>query len=115
MAITLTDAGRAKDSFAALDELLNREPGNPIAFYLVGRTSAISGLQLLRGKAALDRYLALESVPGGPSHAAAHWRLGNLSEHAGDREAARMSYRAALKLDPDFKQARTSLRALPRP
>jgi len=115
LAITLADAGRAADSFAALDDLLKRQANDPIAFYLVGRTSAISGLQLVRGKAALDRYLTGDVIPGGPSRAAAHWRLGNLSEHAGDREAARRSYRAALRLDPDFKRARASLKALPRP
>ena len=47
-----------------------------------------------------------------PSHAAVHWRLGNIAERRRETAAARTAYETALKLDPNFKQAAASLAKL---
>ena len=114
-ALSLADAGRAEESFSALEPLLQGAEPDPIALYLVGRTAAVTGSRLDDGRQALARYLETEPPEAAPSKAAAHWRLGNLSEHAGELDAARASYRSALELDPGFEEAEKSLAALPKP
>jgi len=47
-----------------------------------------------------------------PSESSAYWRLGNAYEQLSNRGAAKRSYREALALDPDNKEAKKALRAL---
>src|SRR6476659_3213169 len=81
-------------AFAALDRALALDPDFPFALYQVGRTSALSGLQLDRGEKSLRTYIAMpvRDELENPSLAAAHFRLGNILEKKGDRPRARSEY-----------------------
>jgi tetratricopeptide (TPR) repeat protein len=82
------------------------------AWYQLGRASALSGLRLDVGAAALRTYLALPMLPGQPEAHHAWFRLGQVQAHAGDKAAARISFGKALKGDPgnaDFKKALAAL------
>jgi tetratricopeptide (TPR) repeat protein len=99
-------------AFAVLEEALHKKPDAYIALYSLGRLAAQSGQRLDRGERALRRCLELTPGKGEPGHAPVQWRLGNLAEKRGDPAAARAAYEAALKLDPDFTQAKDSLAKL---
>ncbi|MBI3886393.1 MAG: tetratricopeptide repeat protein [Opitutae bacterium] len=100
------------EAFALYDAALQDSPDDYILLYQFGRLAAIAGQQLDRGSAALEKCLTLAPPPNSPGHAAAHTRLGNLWEKKGDKAAARAAYEAALKLEPAFKPALDSLKAL---
>ena len=103
-------------AFAALDRALALDPNFPFALYQVGRTAALSGLQLDRGEKCLRTYIAMpvrEDLEN-PSLAAAHFRLGNILEKKGDRSVARSEYETALAIDPKQKLAREALAKLKR-
>jgi tetratricopeptide (TPR) repeat protein len=93
-------------------ELIAEEPDNYIGHYSIGRIAAESGTQMEVGEQHLRRCLALNPGKGEPSHAAVHWRLGNIAERRGNPPAARAAYEESLKLDPNFKQALASLSKL---
>ena len=103
-------------AFAALDRALALDPNFPFALYQVGRTAALSGLQLDRGEKCLRTYIEMpvrEDLEN-PSLAAAHFRLGNILEKKGDRSVARSEYETALAIDPKQKLAREALAKLKR-
>jgi tetratricopeptide (TPR) repeat protein len=93
-----------------LEELVRRRPDEVGALYQIGRASAISGQRLERGEAALRAYLRRPAAS--PPPAAAHWRLGMILEKQGRRDQARAEYQAALRLDPQHREARAALRQL---
>jgi tetratricopeptide (TPR) repeat protein len=99
-------------AFAEFDEVLKTTPDDYGALYQVGRIAAVSGQHVDRGLVSLRR--ALEFTPGKdqPTHAAAHWRIGNLLEKKNDVAGARAAYQAALKLDPNFTGAADALKKL---
>lgn len=101
-------------AFAEFDEVLKTTPDDYNALYQVGKLAALSGQSLDRGLAALRHTLELPipAVPNTPSHAAAHWRIGNILEKKNDPAAARAEYEAALKLDPKLTPAADSLKKL---
>jgi tetratricopeptide (TPR) repeat protein len=103
-------------AFAALDRALALDPNFPFALYQVGRTAALSGLQLERGEKCLRTYIEMpvrEELEN-PSLAAAHFRLGNILEKKGDRAGARSEYETSLTIDPKQKLAREALARLKR-
>ena len=100
------------EAFAAVDELITKNPENMPARYQLGRLCAITGQQLDRGAAALQAYLQYQPQGKEPGIAPAHWRLGMIQEKRGDPAAARAEYEAALQLAPDFAAARDALAKL---
>lgn len=100
------------EALAAHEELLRDRPEDYSSLYAVGRIAALSGERPERGIECLRRCLALPPPPNTPSHAAAHWRLGNLWEKMGDPAAARAAYETALKLEPGFAEAAAALKQL---
>ncbi|CAN5622389.1 hypothetical protein BH23GEM9_BH23GEM9_26890 [soil metagenome] len=106
------DRGRARESWPLLQPLVERDRPHHGALYLVGRLSAVSGIELERGERALRRYLQSTPQPGEPSHAAARTRIGDILQHRGDMAGARREYEAALRLDPEFQPAKDALRRL---
>jgi tetratricopeptide (TPR) repeat protein len=102
--------------FAALDRALALDANFPFALYQVGRAAALSGYELERGEKCLRTYIAMpvrEDLEN-PSIAAAHFRLGNILEKKGDRDAARAEYETSLGIDPKQKLAREALAKLKR-
>jgi len=100
------------EAFAELEAVLQAAPDDYAALYQFGRLTALSGERIDRGLAALKKCLALPPPPDSPGLEAVHWRLGNLWEKKGDKQAARAAYEAALAVAPDFPQASESLKKL---
>ena len=100
-------------AFAEFEQVLRTSPDDYSALYQIGKIAATSGQALDRGLAALHRCLELPVASGAPSHAAAHWRIGNILEKQNDSAGARRAYETALQLDPQFSQAADSLKKLP--
>jgi len=103
---------RFDEAFGITLELLQREPELYIAHYTMGRLAAESGLRHDAGEKHLQRCLALTPDKGEPSHAAVHWRLGQIAEKHHSPAAARTAYETALQLDPNFKPAADALAML---
>ena len=101
-------------ALAEFDEVLKTSPDDYAALYQVGKLAVLSGQYLDRGLTSLRRCLELTppAAPNTPSHAAAHWRIGNILEKKGDPAGARAAYEASLKLDPKFTSAADSLKKL---
>lgn len=100
------------EAFALYEDALKDAPDDYEALYALGRIAAITGEHLDQGMEVLRKSLSLTPPAGQPGHAPAHWRLGNILEKKGDKPAARAAYEVALKIDPDFKEARASLKKL---
>lgn len=96
-------------AFAAFEALLTTDPDHWDALYQVGRTGAVSGRRLDRAEACLKRYLAHPPGPDSAPLANAHYRLGMVYEHKGDKAAARAEYQKALRLDPALDDAKEAL------
>ncbi len=79
------------------------------AWYQIGRTSALSGLQLEEGIAALQKYIGMPHAANEPQNKNAYHRLGQLYAKAGKKTEAKAALLAALKLDPKFADAKTEL------
>ena len=107
-----TAEGQWESAQAHFRILVEAMPLHMGAWYQIGRIAALSGQDLDAGREALQRYLETEHGPGHPSMAAAHWRLGQIEQHAGDAERARRHFLTALELDPDLEAARGALRGL---
>ena len=80
--------------------------------YQLGRLSALSGMDAEEGIEHLKAYLQTSPAPGSPTWADALWRLGNIYEKTGNKDAAVQAYQKALELNPDHKNAKDSLKAL---
>ena len=65
-----------------------------------------------RGESALRDYLTRPRRPDLPSHAAAHWRLGQILLALGRRDEARREWEEALRLDPKNAEVKRSLEGL---
>ena len=107
--------GRAGDwarAWEVVGRFQARRPDDPRGGYFTGRFAAMSGQRLDDGERGLRQYLARAHAPGTPTHAAAHWRLGQIAERRGDKPTARREYEAALRLDPELAGAKESLQKL---
>lgn len=103
---------RWDDAFAQFERIGREFPGELEAQFQIGKTAVLSGQRIDHGIRALQRYLQYKPKAGEAPHAWAHFRLGLLHERRRDTAAARAEYQAALKLDPQFADARQALRAL---
>ena len=98
-------------AFEAFEKAYARFDNDPGALYQIGRTSAFSGKRLEWGQECLELYIGLPATTNGPSEAAARWRLGHIHEKSSDYKAAVAQYEKALSLEPDFKDAKSALKA----
>jgi tetratricopeptide (TPR) repeat protein len=99
-------------SFAILDERLKMKPDDMTAIYGIGRTGALSGLQLDRAEKALKSYLASPPAVNPIAPANVHFRLGGVYEKQGRKDLARAEYETALKLNPKLEDAKKALEVL---
>jgi tetratricopeptide (TPR) repeat protein len=79
------------------------------AFYYYGRGSSLSAQHLPEAVRALQRYIAYAPHEGDPPLSSAHYRLGRVYEHMGDRAAARREYEASLRLEPTRGEVKKAL------
>ena len=89
-------------------------PSDPVPPYQLGRLAAITATNLDEGRQHLESLIAEDPFPFEVSHPGAHWRLGQILAHQKNTPAARAAFQAALKLDPDFEEAKKDLRKLPK-
>ncbi len=84
------------------------------ALYQRGRSRVLGEYELEEAILMFENYITklVEPSPRMASKAAALWRIGMAQEQLGHRDKARASYRAALKREPDFKEAKQSLKRL---
>lgn len=100
------------NAFAYFEEIVKSDPSNYAALYQIGRTAVYSGQNLDRGIESLKTYLQHEPEEGDPSKASAYWRMGMLYKLKTDKKQAKKSYEQALKLDPDYAEAKKALEDL---
>ncbi len=87
-------------------------PDNLYPHYAAARTLVESGKDLPRAESYLRKYLTQEPEPGYPSHAGAHWRLGQALEKQGRTQEAIREYERATQLDPKLDGPRKDLKRL---
>jgi tetratricopeptide (TPR) repeat protein len=98
---------------AAVDGATRVDPKAPALAYFLGVLDILSGVKPDEAETFLKAYLS--GVPprsDRPSHASAHEWLGRLYESQGRRAEAAAEYKEALRLDPNRRSARESLRRL---
>ncbi len=84
------------------------------ALYQRGRTRVLGKYELEEAILMFESYLLKldDDSPGLPSEAGALWRIGMAYELLGQIENARTAYKKAIKLEPDFKEAKKALKKL---
>lgn len=107
------DHARPADALRVFEQWVAKHPKDPLGYYGIGRTAAVTGQQLDRGVAALQMARALppaadESVRIEP--ATITYRLGMIHEKAGRMADAKAAYAEVLKLEPGHKGAREGLK-----
>jgi tetratricopeptide (TPR) repeat protein len=110
--VSLQQMERWDEAFALFEAWAAQDPKAAMAWYQIGRTSALSGQRLPAGAEALKRYLTFPAAPNLPTAANAQYRLGQVQAQAGDKDAARASFQAALKGDPGNADIKAALSAL---
>lgn len=100
-------------AFKLCDQALAKNPDDFTALYQYGRTAAISGQNLERGRTCLQKCVTMSS-PGSsaPSPSNAWNRLGDVESKLNHPAEARAAYERAVQLDPTNKVAAESLAKL---
>ena len=99
-------------AFDVMEKLLTQQPAELLACFQIGNLASQSGERLDRGEECLKLYLAREPKKTEPSLATTHLVLGRIYEKKGSRDLARREYEAALKIDPELKDAQAALKKL---
>lgn len=99
-------------ALAEAEQALRSHPDSFLALYQFGRCAAVSGLELDRGIAALQRCLALPAPKGDgrPSHALVHYRLASLFEKQGLAGLAAAHLEQVRVVHPDFRAEKMTLK-----
>jgi tetratricopeptide (TPR) repeat protein len=103
---------RWTDLEATLAAAESAVPGNLGPHYQAARAILAAKNDPARAEALLRRYLAIEPEIGQPSHAGAHWRLGQALELEGKKAEAIAELQTALKLDQSLAGAKKDLKRL---
>jgi tetratricopeptide (TPR) repeat protein len=103
----------AKNFKAAADEFdtaVKVEPTYMPAYFRVGQGAVLTSANYAHGEEALRKYLAYTPKPDEPSHARAHYWLGQLFEKQGKKAEAKASFTLSLKLNPSQKDVAEALK-----
>jgi len=106
------DGQRAPEAFATVTRWQARGTNRMFALFALGRTAAVTGQQRERGEQALKQYLRGQRRPTDPPFANAHYRLAQIVERAGRKDDARAALQAALRLNPQLRDAKVALERL---
>jgi tetratricopeptide (TPR) repeat protein len=104
MVMRLAGRERWADGFALLDDGLLKMPDDVRLNYQLGRLAAISGQQLQRGIAALDKLPGVADKPDDFSEGGMVWRRAMILEKLGRKDEALSEYRRAMQLESALKQ-----------
>ncbi|MEO7252540.1 MAG: tetratricopeptide repeat protein [Arenimonas sp.] len=111
-AVAYQELKRWPDAFRLLRAWTAEDPKAGVAWYQIGRASALSGQFLDEGAAALQRYLTLPHGKNEPKKQHALYRLAQVDVRAGRKEQARVALNEALRIDPEYVEAKAELAKL---
>jgi tetratricopeptide (TPR) repeat protein len=94
------------------EERLTEDPGDRFAAYQLARVLQAEGVDLLKALQLFERVLSGAATPGGPTHADAWFRKGQVLDRLGRKTDAIAAMEAALKLVPDHFNALRELKRL---
>jgi tetratricopeptide (TPR) repeat protein len=103
----------AKNFKAAVDEFetaRNVEPTYMPVYFRLGQGAVLTSSNYAHGEEALRKYLAYTPKENEPSHARAHYWLGQIFEKQGKRAEAKASFATSLKLNPAQKDVAEALK-----
>jgi tetratricopeptide (TPR) repeat protein len=109
LATVYTAAARWPELDAMLADAEKAVPDDLGAHYAAARTIIADGNDFPRAERRFRRYLGQEPEVHEPTLAQAHWRLGNVLEKEGRRADAVAELEQAVKLKPDFEEAKKDL------
>ncbi|MBI3130447.1 MAG: tetratricopeptide repeat protein [Acidobacteria bacterium] len=112
LAAILAEQGKWAELDATLAQARQAAPNNWLPYYSAGRNLIAENKHLDRAEGYLKTYLGQEPEGTSPDWAAAHWRLGQLYEKLGRKADAQRELAEALKLRPQFPQAKKDLERL---
>jgi len=112
LAIVYAIAKRVTDLDAMLAEAEIAVPDNFAPYYQAGRLLLTEGTDLARAERFLRKYLTIEPEAGAPGLAQAHWRLGQVLEKENKWSEAIAELEQAVKLKPDFDDAKKDLKRM---
>jgi tetratricopeptide (TPR) repeat protein len=103
----------AKNFKLAADEFetaFKVEPTYMPVYFRLGQGAVITNSNFAQGEEALRKYLAYTPKSDEPSHARAHYWLGQIFEKQGKKAEAKASFAASLKLNPNQKDVAEALK-----
>ena len=103
------DSKKLDEAFKIYEEILKNNSEELTAYYQIGRLASNSGKNLQRGKECFEKFIEAKTGQDESGISWAHYRLGLIYEHEGEKEEARKEYENALKITPDHKQAKKAL------
>jgi tetratricopeptide (TPR) repeat protein len=112
LGIGYQQANRWNDAFKHFRAWAAQDDKAGVAWYQIGRSSALSGQLLDEGIAALKKYLGMPHGANEPQNKHAYYRLGQLYAKAGKNTDAKVAFQSALKLDPGYKEVKAELAKL---
>jgi tetratricopeptide (TPR) repeat protein len=112
LAFALAAAERWPELDAGLAEAEKNVPDDLSPYYQAGRALLYTGKDLPRAERYFRRYLRQEPEGEAPTLAHAHWRLGLVLEKEGRKPEAVSEIEIALRLRPDFGEAKKDLKRL---
>lgn len=110
--LALARSKRWQDALDVFQTWTREDPDAPSAWYQLGRTVALSGLNAEVGVMALEHYLNMPLKLDSPAAQHAWFRLGQIHAHAGRKDEARAALGKALALDPKHREAKAALAKL---
>lgn len=100
-------------ALSAFEKALALDSSNVIALFLIGNTSALSGLNPERGAECLTRFIKTPwFIDGRPSLSEAHYFLGMIYEQLEMPDRASREYELTLQLKPDHRDAERALKKI---
>jgi len=101
------------EAIGYFNKILELDPQNYNAHYQIGKTLVLAEKDLAEAKHHLEKCLTMKSADHrSPSKAMAHWRLGQVYHLLDQPEKARQEWEESLRLEPNFKEAKESLKNL---
>lgn len=114
LAAWLASRDRNDEAIAIYRKIIAEDPSAHGAYYQLGRQAAEGRVKPPEGIAAIQAYLgmSIDWHAGDPPFCWAHYRLGQILARAGEKQKAVAEYQQALKLKPDFEEAKQAMQKL---
>ena len=103
---------RTKELDEILSEAEKKIPDDFGPYYQAGKGLLLANQELPRAESYFRKYLTQEPEGESPNLAAAHWRLGQVLEKENRKADAIAELQTALRLQPDFPEAKKDLKRL---